>query len=256
MKMNNLPWYLTQSFCPVHLESLVLWVNTISHRGTRWMNLALLFANRNHGTIYDGMRNSAIHPNGIFGSGLIFDGVNDYSNHGNDASLNIIDAISIEAWVKFNDYTEESKCIIGKGEGWDDGYDSLGPYYLGMYSGSLYWDKWSTSYNRDLTLVSMSGIVSNNVWTHIVVTWDGTKSYIYFDGLEKASENADFSQLNTNTENLYIGGELNVGRFFNGTQGEVRIYNIALTPSEIKHNYMHSLIYYRERGVELLSLLR
>ena len=39
-------------------------------------------------------------PNGPSGLVLQFDGVNDYVNCGNDPSLDITDAITIEAWVK------------------------------------------------------------------------------------------------------------------------------------------------------------
>ena len=50
----------------------------------------------NDGTISGG----ATYTKGVSGSGLKFDGVDGYVDCGNNASLNITDTITIEAWVK------------------------------------------------------------------------------------------------------------------------------------------------------------
>ncbi len=52
---------------------------------------------------------------------LEFDGINDYVNCGNDASLNITEAITIEAWVKGTGQSVYYAGIVGKNAG-SNGY--------------------------------------------------------------------------------------------------------------------------------------
>ena len=77
------------------------------------------------------------------GSALSFDGDNDYVNAGNDPSLNITDAITIEAWVKPSGANENGYIIAKTGTGGNNsGY-------------SLYWE----GGNNNIELI---GVVNDN----------------------------------------------------------------------------------------------
>ena len=65
--------------------------------------------NGNDGTIY-----GAEAIAGKTGQVLSFDGVNDYVDCGNNGSLKITDAITVEAWVKIA-HSPGERIIVGKG---------------------------------------------------------------------------------------------------------------------------------------------
>ena len=75
-------------------------------------------------------------------------------------------------------------------------------------------------------------------WHLYVGTWDGSRIRIYVDG-ELKGETSVTGTINTaDTGPIYIGHDDGwAGRYFNGTIDEVRIYNRALSPAEIRIHY-------------------
>lgn len=72
-------------------------------------------------------------------------------------------------------------------------------------------------------------------WIHVVTTFEGGTSKIYIDG-ELDSTQTGLS-LTTNTNPLFIGSNGGVNYYLNGKMDSTKIYNRALTASEIKSNY-------------------
>ena len=72
-----------------------------------------------------------------------------------------------------------------------------------------------------------------NTWTHLAVTYDGATLRLYVNGVQVSSK-AQTGNLVTSTHPLQIGGDSIYGQYFQGTIDEVRIYNQALSPSEIQ----------------------
>jgi len=162
----------------------------------------------------DGTINGATWTNGKFGKALSFDGENDYVDCGNDSSLDITDAITIEAWVKADENL---------------GRDILNKEY---YIYALRQNKFYLTVNGSTISLDYTGQWDGN-WHHIVATFDGTTRKVFIDGSEDVS-NSDYSgTIDTTTKNLKIGYKPADWTYFLGLIDEVRIYNRALTPEEI-----------------------
>ncbi len=74
-------------------------------------------------------------------------------------------------------------------------------------------------------------------WTHVVMTHDGAKDIIYFNGL-KVNERITVGPLDVTTKPLGIGYDpIDNNYVFDGSLDEVQIYNVALTAAEIAALY-------------------
>ena len=72
-----------------------------------------------------------------------------------------------------------------------------------------------------------------NTWTHLAVTYDGTTLRMFVNGVQVSSGTVD-RRGDHGTGALRIGGNSVWGEYFKGLIDEVRIYNRALTASEIQ----------------------
>jgi hypothetical protein len=85
--------------------------------------------------------------------------------------------------------------------------------------------------------------VCTNTWTHMVATWDGQVMKIYLNGREAIDEwrtiGKALPSFVKDTSTLYFGSENTQGlRHFNGKIEFVRIYNKALSSTEIRDQYI------------------
>ncbi len=166
------------------------------------------------------------------GGGLQFDGKDDYINAGNGTSLNVTNAVTMEAWVKLSTTTSVGgqNMIIEKG-GWGTGNYSLhsstygaGPLRIGIFDLS--------PNNTDGTTNIVDG-----TWHHVVGTWDGSYYRIYVDGKLDMTPVSTTGTIAANTNPLTIGGRFGVTHISNGLIDEVRTYNRALSAEEIRYHY-------------------
>ena len=72
-----------------------------------------------------------------------------------------------------------------------------------------------------------------NSWTHLAATYDGAILRLYVNGVQAGSR-AISGSLVTSSSPLRIGGNLVWGEYFRGQIDDVRIYNGALTQSQIQ----------------------
>lgn len=182
---------------------------------------------RYHHTLIE---HNTIPVRGVNGEARRFDGATSYIDCGNHSSLNITDAITIEAWVKTSDITQD-KYILGK----DNGIAGHRAYSIKIESSKVRFLLWDSSGTLK-HLYTNVGVISNNVWFCLVCVRhsdDSMKLYINSvlqDDTDTISDIAD------------VSSSLNIGRipasYFNGTISSVRIYNRALTPLEIWNNYV------------------
>jgi hypothetical protein len=179
--------------------------------------------NGNHGTIY-----GAKWTQGKSGTGLSFDGVDDYVDCGNAASLNITSAITIEVWVKFpkliTEYpSSQWPSIVEKGGSyyiWVNGGQNI---ELGIYKGGAV-----------QPLYLSSSLFQKDVWYHLVFTYDGSYRKAYLNGELKAAGSTT-RNIDITANPVYIGRHGT--QYFSGLIDEVRIYNRALSPEEIRFHY-------------------
>jgi hypothetical protein len=70
-------------------------------------------------------------------------------------------------------------------------------------------------------------------WTHVALTYDMKALRLYVDGTE-ASHRAMTGRTLRTTDPLWIGGNRPFGEYFQGVIDEVRVYDRALRPSEVR----------------------
>jgi hypothetical protein len=177
--------------------------------------------NANAGTV-----SGAVAVPGKYGNGLSFDGVNDWISVSDSNSLDLTTGMTLMAWVGPTALAGSWRTVIFK-EG--------GP---GSVDYSLYA---AESTNKPLGQVYIDGeqnalgtsSLATGVWTHLAATYDGAMLKLYVNGVLAGSKAVSGSVTPT-TGALRIGGNGIWSEWFQGLIDEVRIYNRALTQTEIQ----------------------
>jgi len=224
--------FATPPICRPVDDSCVLW---ISGRGSRRQDSVLndLSKKGNNGVIH-----GATWVNTPLGhSALSFDGSNDYVDCGNDESLNIADAITIEAWVK-PQFNSQNRRILIK----TIGTGSLYAYSIAVRTtGKFIFFIGAT--NGTYRIVEGTTTYSSNNWYHVVATYDGAQLKLY------VNSEMDNTPTNVSTNIITTDGILDIGggtglECWKGLIDEVRIYNRALSAKEIKEQYNSTCHFY------------
>jgi methionine-rich copper-binding protein CopC len=176
------------------------------------------------GSANGGTISGAIWATGQFGGALSFDGINDLVTVPDSSSLDLTNGMTLEAWVKptaLSDYTtvlmKERAGGLSYALYGSDGANN--PPVAYVYPG--------TDRSADGT-----SVLPLNQWSHLAATYDGSLLRFFVNGTQVGSEAVNGS-LVTSTAALRIGGNSVWGEYFKGMIDEVRIYNRALSPTEI-----------------------
>jgi hypothetical protein len=171
---------------------------------------------------------------GKIGKALIFDGVDDWVGVSSTPSLDINKNISIFAWVNRSRIVDWER-ILGK---YYYSGDNTGSWELDLGQGYL-----RCLFNINGTWIYASAPADTNsatsTWYFVGCVYDGSILYNYVNGELKATSIAS-GNITTTTYPLAIGTTSNGTSVQNVIQGiidEVRIYNRALSASEIKTLY-------------------
>ncbi|MCZ7384419.1 MAG: LamG domain-containing protein, partial [Candidatus Methanoperedens sp.] len=188
----------------------------------------------NNGTI-----NGATFVQGISGQALSFDGVDDMVVVPHSSTLSL-EKFTMEAWIKRYQNREFGEIILIKR------YETswMNNYALTISPDGIVG---ADSYSPDIWTWFGVGSVRNisaGEWYHIAATYDRTTFKIYINGVLDNSVNTQYTPYQNNYQ-LVIGrgcvGDPCLFKpsnpSFNGTIDEVRIYNRALSASEIQAEY-------------------
>ncbi|PYS25775.1 MAG: hypothetical protein DMG11_22200, partial [Acidobacteria bacterium] len=179
-----------------------------------------LSGNGNAGTITSGTWTAS----GKYGSALVFNGTSSRVTINDSASLHLTAGMTLEAWV----YPTVTP------SGWTDLiYKQNDSYYLeaastagvGPTVGGTFGNGWQNS--------AAGSVLPVNTWTHVAATFDGAKLAFWINGINVASQ-PQSSPLTVSTLPLQIGGDSLYGQNFTGRIDEVRVYNRALTQTELE----------------------
>jgi uncharacterized protein YjdB len=139
-------------------------------------------------------------------------------------TIDITQQITIAAWIKPN--AVENKGILSKLSG--NGYE-----FRILSNGKLEFRINRAASGTAYRLISNQSYVGNGAtWTHVAVSFDGTKSTIFINGVEDNSATFAPVQIISNTADLSIGA-IATGNRWNGDLDDVRLYGRALSPAEI-----------------------
>jgi len=192
----------------------------------------------NHGNLSG--QTSTTTTEGRVGQALSFDGADDYVNSAYSGSLGITGDITISAWIKRSALADYGG-IVAKTDG-----NSLWDYNLIMCGESLC----NSSAANDNKLefysnicapgcVQSTGSITDFQWHHVVVTRNGSAVSFYIDGVSSGGGTISGSFAN-NSIPVRIGTDgpdWGASSYFKGSIDDTRIYNRALSASEILRLY-------------------
>lgn len=158
---------------------------------------------------------------------LSFDGTNDYVNPTLVLPLmTTTNDFSWAVWVNAQETIKTGSIIIGNRR--DSAGGNPSPLEFTKLTPTAFeWRPNNTPTNADTTDLPA------NTWVHLAVVKDGDTIQTYYNGVADAS--VTFTEDFVNTTPFFIGGD-NGGRgieYFRGFIDDVRIYNSALTPTEV-----------------------
>jgi len=188
-----------------------------------------LSGNENHGT-----QDNVDYQPTVAPPGLDFDGDDDYVDCG-DGIQSITDAITIEAWVK--PASLANKYVISQRGSWRLGFGAYGTAVDGIFT--------TSSGN----LIPHTAI-SQDVWSHVVLTYDKSittdAAKIFVNGVLKDTEDGVGDSLSSSSYPLTFGARGPDWGYHNGIIDEVRIYNRALSATQIQQLYLLGLSRHRQ----------
>ena len=175
----------------------------------------------NNGTISGATRTTA----GKFGSALTFDGVNDWVTVPDSASLDLSTRATLEAWVFPTSLGNAWRTAVMKEQPGQLVYGLYANNDLSRPSGHLFTssDLYSTG----------SAQLALNAWSHLAMSWDGTTQRLYVNGTQVASRAVGGTLVNS-AGVLRFGGNGVWSEWFAGRLDEIRVYDRALTQSDLQ----------------------
>ncbi|MBU4205102.1 LamG domain-containing protein, partial [Patescibacteria group bacterium] len=165
-----------------------------------------------------------------FGGAFDFDGVDDYINAGNDTSLNITDAITIEAWIKLN-AAGNHPMIVTKGN----------VLYAAWLNNIFKQPRFALASSDEYISLVSTTVLNLDQWYFLTFTYDkdvGSDNVnIFIDGI-LTDHMTGTGTINTSaTADVYVGRRSD-GYYFNGTIDSLRLYNRSLSEEEIRSHYL------------------
>jgi cytochrome c peroxidase len=177
--------------------------------------------NNNNGTI----AGATWTTQGRFGNALSFDGVNDMVSIADAASLDLTTGMTLEAWV-YPTVSSGYRTVVLK--------ETPGNLAYTMFA--------SGNTSRPIGEVVIGGNYRSavgssslpvNAWSHVATTYDGSTLRLFVNGVQTGSL-ATSGAIATSSLPLRIGGNTIWGEYFAGRIDEVRVYNRALSVTEIQ----------------------
>jgi hypothetical protein len=213
----------------IRCDTLLAYWNFNENSGTI---VADTSGNENNGTI-----NGAIWISGINDSALEFDGIDDYINVPDSATLDLgTGNFTISVWIKANSPEINDQCVFDKDlVGTPSGIIRMST--SDDYSGKIMFDTGSDG-GEGTKLYSETSLNAGE-WYYVVVRRENSSYDMWINGKYDSSipENT-FGPLDNN-QPLIIGGrnDFKATVFFNGSIDELKFYNYAISGSEILAEY-------------------
>ena len=171
-----------------------------------------------------------------FGGCYSFNGTSDFINSGNSTNLQWEGSLTYTTWIKAISIASSAYFLCD--------YQTRGVLLYVNTAGKVGMDGrgkiGSVYYQSGDSITS----INDHLWHHIVAIWDGTSGVnnlkIYVNGKKENANNAPDEASTVNSTDFFIG-KFPSGYYFNGLMDDVRIYNAALSSSQIKQNYIAGL---------------
>jgi hypothetical protein len=169
---------------------------------------------------------------GRFNNALSFNGTSNMVTVADSATLDLTTGMTIEGWVR--------PSTTG---GWRTAFvkEQPGNLVYGVYSNNGSNHPSAEVYvNGAVRTVEGSSALPTLTWSHLAATYDGATLRLYVNGTQ-AAQLAIAGSILTSNSPVRIGGNGIWPEYFAGQIDEVRIYNRALTASEIQSDMLRSI---------------
>lgn len=190
-----------------------------------------LSGNDNHGSLNGGVTQGLAGKGGL--TSYSFDGKDDYIDLGNNINPN---QITISGWIFFNNLQSADTGLVSK-VNWNSETQDNEEYGLRVHKDGYFQVVIGNGDGFSEATYDISNLESN-VWYFFTGTYDGSHIKLFVDADLK--DTAQEPSLQSGTNKLLIAGEIrdgNPNNFVDGKIQDVRIYDRALSESEIKKLY-------------------
>jgi hypothetical protein len=182
--------------------------------------------------------NGPVWTAGKVGGGLDFNGVDDSFSAPSSASLNSLKGqMTAAAWVYKRANAPSWGGLMGRRRG--TGVEDLWVLFYNASASDEYMFAVTTSAGS-ATLTGPSGAGDLNRWVHVAAVYDGGSMILYRDGAEVARR-AHSGTIADESSGVILGagdnGTNGVGEYLNAVLDDARLYNRALSASEIQSLY-------------------
>lgn len=159
-----------------------------------------------------------------------FDGVNDYINVKNNSILNFQEEITVSFWMRIDEFFSNREAYPISHGNWENRWKiSITPEKN---------IRWTVKTNSGIKDLDSKTVPATDLFYHIVTLYDGSNFDIYVNG--QLANHATHTGLILKTSiDLTMGQVLpnSPGVNFKGVLDDIRIFNYALSPEEIKNLY-------------------
>lgn len=176
--------------------------------------------NANHGIVSGAVRTAS----GKFGNALTFDGVDDGVSIADAQTLSLANGMTLEAWVYPTVAMSGWKSVVTK-------ENPAGSTPYDLFANSDVDRPAAAVYTTDRSPIYGTLPLGTNQWVHLAATYDGVTMRLYVNG-QAVSAQPETGDIQVTGGALRIGGV--TGQFFKGIIDEVRVYDRALSASEIQ----------------------
>jgi hypothetical protein len=201
--------------------------------GTTWYDVS---SGGNNGTLINGPT-----FNSADGGSIVFDGVNDYADCGNNSSLLFLGTspYTISTYTRIVNFVgnypswfdRESSSVGGRRDGYLLLYTTVGQLATNVY---IFTERFSSSGQQVAGFTTSRSSIQNS-WTYLATTYDGTNLKIYMNG-ELKGQSQSLGSIINNLETLKLAHP-GFGNFNNCQMASVNVYNRALSAEELTQNY-------------------
>ncbi len=191
--------------------------NSYLGSGTAWTDLS---GNSNNGILTNGPTFSSANNGSI-----VFDGVDDYVEISNSSTLQV-NNFTLESWVYPINNSTNGHIIRKEGSYILSHYWGEGTNLLGVWMQRT--GGWESTHANI--------IVPLNQWAYIVGTYDNSIVRVYYN-LNEVATTAKSGAVRITTNSVFINGAISNSAAQNYNCSLTKIYNRALSASEIKQNY-------------------
>jgi hypothetical protein len=169
------------------------------------------------------------------GGQIIFDGTNDYIKLPVNNAYNLNNgSFTVEVFYSITNPIVQERMILEH-----NNWNAAGLYQFTFATDNVYRVNFPEAYSSSKQLDFTDSNLELNKWTHAVGQFDTNTntSKIYLNGQLKAERNDVTQELGSSTSDIFIFCRNGTGLFLAAKLGHIKLYNRALTATEIFQNY-------------------